>query len=270
MGQNPDMDSVELANRRRPKRFGRLSRVNREPTTLTVRTLAPILNAVLRLWTKADWRGAENIPRTGPAVIVPNHISSLDPPLVAQYIAYNGRWPHFLARANLFDKPLLGALFHGAEQIPVHRRSPRAREALASAEDALREGRVVVLYPEGTITGDPDEWPMAGHVGAARLALRTDAPVIPIGQWGANLAVPSRRRWPPGAWRTPITIICGEPIDLSDFGHAWDDTEALRAATVRIMDAITAMVEQARGQTAPTMRWDPRVGARVPRNRVDR
>lgn len=264
------MNSGVLVSRRRPKRFGRLGRVNREPATLTLRVFAPALHAVLRLWTKADWRGGEKIPRTGPAILVANHISSLDPPLVGEFVAYHGRWPHFLARANLFDKPVLGALLRGAEQIPVHRNSTQAKDAMDSAAEALRQGQVVVVYPEGTITFDPLEWPMTGHTGAARLAMRTGAPVIPIGQWGANLAVPPRHIRPLRLRRHRITIVCGEPIDLSEFGQAWNDRQVARTATVRILEAITAMVEVARGETAPVDRWDPKLNARVPRDQVGR
>ena len=215
-----------------------------------------------------EWPGSEHIPAAGPAIFVPNHISSLDPPQVGVYLAYNGRWPHFLARANLFEIPILGRLLRAAEQIPVHRRSSRARDALVDADAALQRGQVIVIYPEGTLTFDPDEWPMAGHRGAARLALRTGVPVIPIGQWGANYALPPRKIRPFRWRRAQVTIICGSPVDLGEFGSAWDDREVVRSATVRIMDSITTLVEQARGQTAPVERWHPGLQRRVPRDQA--
>lgn len=259
------MTAVQTARSRRPVRFGKLARLNQEPANATLRLAAPILHRVLRMWTRIEWRGSEHIPVAGPAIFVPNHISSLDPPQVGVYLAYNGRWPHFLARANLFEVPILGRLLRAAEQIPVYRRSAQAKDALIDATAALRRGQVVVIYPEGTITFDPDEWSMAGHSGAARLALETGAPVIPIGQWGANLAVPPRKIRPFRWRRARVTVICGAPVDLGEFGSAWDDREAVRTATIRIMDSITTLVEQARGQTAPVDRWHPGLNRRVPR-----
>lgn len=107
---------------------------------------------------------------------------------------------------------------------------------------------------------------MVGHSGAARLALLTGAPVIPIGQWGANIALPDNNDRPFRLRRHPITIICGEPVDLSEFSKAGSDIPAIRAATVRILDAITALVELARGEIAPDRRWDPKSQRRVPPN----
>lgn len=260
------MTAVQTARSSRRVRFGKLARLNQEPTNATLRWAAPVLHRVLRIWTRLEWEGSEHIPAAGPAIFVPNHISSLDPPLVGVFLAYNGRWPHFLARANLFEIPILGRLLRAAEQIPVHRRSSRARDALVDADAALQRGQVIVIYPEGTLTFDPDEWPMAGHGGAARLALRTGVPVIPIGQWGASYALPPRKIRPFRWRRSRVTIICGAPVDLGEFGSAWDDREVVRSATVRIMDSITTLVEQARGQTAPVERWHPGLHRRVPRD----
>jgi 1-acyl-sn-glycerol-3-phosphate acyltransferase len=264
MGQYCAMSSLERAGRRRPIRFGELGRANREPTTPTMRVVAPLVHRVMRIWTRATWLGGQHIPQSGPAIIVANHISSLDPPLLGEYLAMHGRWPHFLARANLFDGPILGRGLRGVEQIPVLRGSSQARDALRHAERALGRGQVVVLYPEGTITFDPDEWPMAGHTGAARLALRTGAPVIPVGQWGANFALPPRKIHRFRLRRWPITIVAGAPLDLSEFEGDAEDRLVTRAVTNRIMAGITAMAEQARGEAAPPDRWHQRKGYRVP------
>lgn len=249
-----------------PKRYrGELGRHNTEPTSRTLRWLAVVLRHVLKLVITAEVRGGENIPRSGPVIFVPNHISSLDPPVVGVALAYQGRWPHFLARANLFDVPIVGRLLRNADQIPVYRGSTQAREALVAADAALAQGRALVIYPEGTITFDPQEWPMAGHTGAARLALRTGAPVVPIGQWGASLVLPPRKIRPLRPRRATATLICGRPVDLSDLGQAWSDKAAVSEATLRIMDAITAVTEQARGESAPADRWHPALARRVPR-----
>ncbi len=250
----------------KPLYRGELGKANFEPTNLAFRALVPSVHHLMRVLTKTPtWRGAENLPTDGAAIVVPNHISSLDPILIGEFLAYNGRWPHFLARANLFDRPILGPLLRDAEQIPVCRGSRRAGESLVEAEDQLDKGQVVVIYPEGTITFDPDEWPMAAHGGAARLALATGVPVIPVGQWGASFALPPRKIRSFSLHRAEITIDCGPPVDLSEFGSQPADRQAVRAASVRIMNAITAQVEAARGEKAPEDRWQPRQHRRVPR-----
>lgn len=243
---------------------GLLGRVNHEPTTWVMPLVGPLVRRLLIWFTPSQVRGGEHIPQTGPMICTPNHVSSIDPLLVGVSLAYQGRWPHFLARANLFEHPVLGWLLRSAEQIPVHRGTARAKDALVAADAALERDQAVMIYPEGTITMDPLEWPMVAHTGAARLALRTGAPVIPVGQWGANHALPPRgvhkfklRRW-------AVTIIYGPPVDLSDLGGAWQDRAIVHEATVRIMDAITALVEQARGEQAPPDRWHPELERRVP------
>ena len=92
------------------------------------------------------------------------------------YLAYNGRWPHFLARANLFEIPVLGRLLRAAEQIPVHRRSSRARDALVDADAALQRGQVIVIYPEGTRSHDGALLPF--HAGSFKIAQKADAPLV--------------------------------------------------------------------------------------------
>lgn len=257
------MSQTSPVARRRLYR-GRLGRVNFEPGNRTLVFAGTLIHRTMRLITRADWGGQANVPQTGPVIFTPNHISSLDPLVIAEFIVYSGRWPRFLARANLFDVPIIRGVLQRAGQIPVHRGSRRAKDALVAADQAIGADRAVIIYPEGTITFDPLEWPMAAHTGAARLALRTGAPVVPIGQWGANYALPPRgirkfrlRRW-------PVTVVCGTPVDLSDLDGAWQDRAAVHEATVRIMTAITGQVEQARGAQAPADRWHQKLEKRVP------
>ncbi|SYZ32823.1 2-acyl-glycerophospho-ethanolamine acyltransferase [Propionibacterium australiense] len=259
------MRPVLSAPASRPYR-GRLGRANNEPTTRLFAALPPMASALLAPVCRLRYAGQENIPDTGPLVLAPNHLCSLDPVVVGHYTVYAGRWPHFLARANLFTAPGVGALLRGIEQIPVERGSARAAHSLVAARQMLDAGRAVVVYPEGTFTYDPDEWPMAGHTGAARLALATGAPVVPLGQWGANFIVPPRhKRRAHLIGRTEVTVRAGAAVDLSDLaGRGEHDRAAVREATVRIMDAICAQVELVRGEKAPAGRWHPGRGCRVP------
>ena len=81
--------------------------------------------------------------------------------------------------------------------------------------EAVDQGRAVVIYPEGTITRDPDLWPMAGKTGAARIALRTGCPVIPIGQWGAQeLMYGPQIHFPSLLPRKTLRLLVGDPVDL--------------------------------------------------------
>jgi 1-acyl-sn-glycerol-3-phosphate acyltransferase len=147
----------------RPETKGRLGWGYR----LTLIVCIPILSAIMR----RDWRGAENLPRTGGVVAVSVHASNLDPLTFGHFIHGNGRVMRFLAKASLFKVPGFGALLRSAKQIPVHRGGGDAALAFASAVEAVRAGQLVAVFPEGTLTRDPDMWPMRGKTGAARIAL---------------------------------------------------------------------------------------------------
>jgi 1-acyl-sn-glycerol-3-phosphate acyltransferase len=164
----------------------------------------------------------------------------------------------YLAKSGLFRNKLLGHFMRSAGQIPVERSSRSAVGAYDAAVAAVRAGECIVVYPEGTITRDPDLWPMKGKSGAARIALETGCPVIPIGQWGAQELLAPYAKRPDLFPRKTIHIVAGDPVDLSDLVGLPRTTEVLAESTERIMSAITAIVEDIRGETAPTERFDPR------------
>ena len=145
-----------------------------------------------------------------------NHISEVDPLIAAHVLCDHGRLPRYLAKAGLFKNKFLGFFLRSAGQIPVERLSKNAAGAFDAAVAAVRAGECVVVYPEGTITRDPDLWPMVGKSGAARIALETRAPVIPIGQWGAQELLAPYARKPDLFPRKRITMKVGDPVDLSD------------------------------------------------------
>jgi 1-acyl-sn-glycerol-3-phosphate acyltransferase len=122
----------------------------------------------------------------------------------------------------------------------------------------VRRGRLVVVYPEGTLTRDPDLWPMVGKTGAARIALSAGVPVIPVAQWGAqDILYPYAKR-PSLLPRKTIHANAGPPVDLDDLRGRPITPELLREATDRIMAAVTSLLEEVRGETAPAERFDPR------------
>ena len=134
---------------------------------------------------KRDWRHIERIPKDGPAIIAVNHVSYADPFVVARLVWDAGRIPRFLGKAPLFEVPVVGTILSAAGQIPVRRATRAAADSLDDAVAALRAGEIVVIYPEGTVTRDPDFWPIVGKTGVARLALLApQVPLIPVGQWG--------------------------------------------------------------------------------------
>jgi 1-acyl-sn-glycerol-3-phosphate acyltransferase len=238
---------------------------NPTPVQPTYRRLGVIGGWLLRRLTRQDWGPADALPKTGGVLVVANHISNFDPPVVAHFLIWSGRWPRALGKSEIWKVPVLGWLATACGQIPVERNTSRARNSLVHAEEALAAGECVLIYPEGTRTADPDLWPMTARPGASRLALKTGCPVIPLGQWGAQEVMPGRKlTWPRFFPRKTMHFRVGAPVDLSDLaGHV--DAVAVGEANERIMAAITALVSDIRGEAAPADRYDVRQGARVPR-----
>ncbi|MFD0630922.1 lysophospholipid acyltransferase family protein [Catenulispora yoronensis] len=117
-------------------------------------------------------------------VIAANHLSHVDALAFGHFVYGNGRIPRFLAKSGVFRNKFVGGVLRAARQIPVYRDTADAANALRDAIAAVEAGEAVAMYPEGTITRDPALWPMAAKSGAARIALATGCPVVPVAQWG--------------------------------------------------------------------------------------
>ncbi len=219
---------------------------------------ASILKPTLLTATSRTWIDGEKIPATGGCIIAINHISHVDPLLSAHFVYDHGRLPRYLAKSGLFKNKYLGGFLKAAGQIPVERLSRNAIGAYDAAVRAIGEGECIIVYPEGTLTRDPDLWPMKGKTGAARIALATGCPVIPVGQWGAHQVLPPYTRTPHLVPRKNIVMKAGDPVPLDDLVAGPHTAEATARATERIMAAITGIVEDLRGDTAPAERFDPR------------
>jgi 1-acyl-sn-glycerol-3-phosphate acyltransferase len=204
------------------------------------------------LMTRRDWRGHENIPASGAAILVVNHLSYADPIAVSHYIWDRPRELKFLVKAQLFEAPFVGFILRRVGQIPVYRESREAGKALQAAVTALREGTAVVVYPEGTCTKDPDLWPMEGKTGAARLWLETGAPVIPIVNWGAHRLHDPLTKKLHLRLRTPVIVSAGTPVDLSAFEGRPPTAEVLREVTEAIMRRLRSDLAAVRGEPEPT------------------
>ncbi|NYJ74040.1 1-acyl-sn-glycerol-3-phosphate acyltransferase [Allobranchiibius huperziae] len=224
-----------------------------------VRTLRPVLRGV----TKTDWRGMDNIPASGGFVVAPNHVSYVDPIILGHFLVDQGRAPRFLAKNALFTTPALGRIMSNTGQIPVYRETSRAIDAYAAALVALRDGACVCVLPEGTITKDPQMWPMTGKTGAARLALETGLPLVPVGIWGTQQLMRAYHdKVPHLVPPKRVQVYAGPPVQLADLADEPVDREVLATATDRLMDAIAAQVSLARGLPVPSDRYDPRDNVR--------
>ena len=215
-----------------------------------------LFRPVLHVLVKNKWAGQENIPKTGPVIIAPNHMSYLDWGTDALYFEASGRYPTFLIKASAFKVPFIGKMLYGCGQIPVNRGGADAAKALKQAEEALKEGAAVIIYPEGTATRDPDLWPMVAKTGVARLALTSGAPVIPVARWGTQVALPygskKLKLWP----RQTVRTVAGKPVDLSEWAGKTTSARALRAATDAIMAEVTALVASLRDEAPPAIPFD--------------
>ena len=121
---------------------------------------AGVMRPILNLVVKRDWRGGEKLPKSGPAIVVCNHISYLDPLTFSHFLYNNGRAPRYLGKESVFRIPLIGMIIKAAGQIPVSRESKDAIKGMEHAVAVLKAGHLLGVYPEGTLTRDENLWPM--------------------------------------------------------------------------------------------------------------
>lgn len=197
-----------------------------------------------RLWWRWRFEDLHKIPSTGPALIACNHLSYFDPVSNSYAVLKAGRIPRFLAKDELFQVRVLGSFLRAHGQIPV-RRGAGDGSPLQRAREALEAGEVVVIYPEGTVTKQPDHLPMRGKSGIVRLALEAGMPVIPMASWGS---APIWQKTGKGSIRPgrPVWSKVGDPIELDAGERDASDYKTVRALTTEVMDALTLLVEDLR------------------------
>ncbi len=222
--------------------------------------LAAIVVPAVGYLAKIEIRNKEKLPAKGAFVLAPNHYSEFDPLIVAAAVWRLGRAPRFMAKESLFRVPVLGWLMHKTGMVPVARATSAAaaKQTIEQSRALVKNERGVIVYPEGTLTRDPDLWPMRGKSGAVRLALAGDIPLIPMAQWGTQRVMGRYQKgvslWPP---RKRVQVLIGDPVDVSDLSGRAGEQAALNEATNRLMNAITALLEELRGEKAPATRWNP-------------
>ncbi|QHC67010.1 1-acyl-sn-glycerol-3-phosphate acyltransferase [Rathayibacter sp. VKM Ac-2759] len=203
-------------------------------------------------------RDIDKIPKTGAFVFAPNHYSEIDPFITGWTLWRAGRAPRFLAKASLFSVPVVGAILRASGQIPVERAgSVRGSEPLKAAKELVDRGGSVLIYPEGTLTRDPELWPMRGKTGAVRMALQYGLPVVPVAHWGTQQLMGRYSKKVTLFRRKRVDVLVGDPVDLSAFRGRSLDSATLNEASAVVMAAITALLEELRGETAPEKRWNP-------------
>lgn len=219
-----------------------------KPFNFAVTVVRPPLMAL----TRRSWTGAEHLPASGGFIAASNHLSEFDPLALAHFLVDSGTPPVFLAKDSLFRIPALGKALRAFGQVPVSRGTAHAGDSLAAAEQAVRDGACVAILPEGTLTRDPDLWPMRAKTGVGRLGLATRAPVIPIAQWGPQEMLAPYANVPTGVFRRPVMrIAAGPAVELSDLYGREGEPGALRTATDRVMAAITSLLAELREEEPP-------------------
>jgi len=226
--------------------------------TWQIRTLAWILWPWVRLLYRVKVTGKENLPKGTGYVLASNHVTTVDALAVAFMMFFKlGRAPHFLAKEGLFKTPIVGPILLACGQIPVFRSGRGNSDPMESAYKVLRAGHVIGIFPEGSLTREPNQWPMRARTGAIRLALETGVPIVPMGQWGTEVVMDTySSKIFPKPWHK-VKMVIGKPIDLSKFHGKKVSVEEMVALSDEVMVEITKIVEQLRGGKAPTERFVP-------------
>ncbi|MBT2595715.1 1-acyl-sn-glycerol-3-phosphate acyltransferase [Arthrobacter sp. ISL-72] len=228
---------------------------------ITFVIVAGIVRPVMNLLMNKKWEGLDKLPAGG-FIAAPNHCTEIDPLVIGHMLYNQKRMPHFLAKAGLFKVPVVGAVLRATKQIPVERSTAGANRSLNVAREVVDEGGAIIIYPEGTLTRDPELWPMKGHTGAARMALESGIPVVPMAHWGAHQVFPRYAKRFHLFPRRTSRVIVGDPVDLSAFEGRPLDKATLTAATALIMDAVTGLLATLRSEQPPAERWDPAAHSR--------
>jgi 1-acyl-sn-glycerol-3-phosphate acyltransferase len=221
--------------------------------------LAVVVVPLVGLFAKIEIENPEKLPAEGAFVLAPNHYSNFDPLVVAVVVWRLGRAPSFMAKESLFRVPVLGAALRATGMVPVSRSSSAsaARDTIRGSEQLVTHGRGVIVYPEGTLTRDPELWPMRGKTGAVRLAIAGSIPLVPMAHWGVQEIMPRYgkiRLWP---LRRRVRVTFGDAVDVAATGADASHPATLVKATDLLMDRIAGLLATLRGGTPPEQRWNP-------------
>jgi 1-acyl-sn-glycerol-3-phosphate acyltransferase len=250
----PDATAAVPADPETPPRPPR----RRPEKTVLWHLIAGMLLPILTVMARYHVVDGHKLPRTGAFVLAPNHYSEIDPVIMGRYMWKLGRVPRFLAKASVFRVPVLGAVLRWSGQIPVEREGRGRSDApLKAAQQLVERELAVIIYPEGSLTRDPDLWPMRGKSGAVRMALQAGVPIIPAAHWGTQQIMARYSKKISVFPRKDLYCKIGDPVDLSDLAGRPLDQATLAEGTERVMNAIAALLGDLRGETPPPQRWNP-------------
>lgn len=190
-----------------------------------------------KLWLDVRLDDAGNVPDAGGVILAANHLSFLDSLLLMFCLP---RPVSFMGKAEYLDGALTKRVFPAAGMIPVDRSGRGVRESLRQASARLDAGEIVGIFPEGTRSRDGHLHP--GHPGAAHLALRTGAPIVPVGIIGSDRVQPPDARIP--TFRGRIELRFGSPIDLGPWAGSRPTGTTRREITAEVMRAIASLSGQ--------------------------
>ena len=196
--------------------------------------------------------GLENIPRSGPVIICPNHSATLDPPMVPAFVPRGDTWN--MAKSEYFDKGgFVEWIFRQYHAFPVVRHTAD-RTALRTAFDILKSGQALIIYPEGTrvesgVLAEPEP-------GAGFIAQRVACPVVPVGLTGTRECLPKGARWPR---RTRVSITFGKSFRV--LLKRLDGAKVTRqeAAEAIMVEIAELLPEQQRGAFSDLVSWRKRL-----------
>lgn len=220
------------------------------------RVARPVTN---KLW-KFNLEGFDRLPKDGPAILCPNHVSFLDSAFLMLHVFRN---ISFVGKAEYMDSWKTKFLFPAMGMIPIDRAGgDKSQAALDTAERVLRRGELFGIFPEGTRSRDGDLY--KGRTGAARLAMKVGCPIFPVGVVGTREIQPPDAKFP--KFRRECTIRIGRPINVARYASRGEDQHlVLRQITDELMFEIRELTGQVyrnvyAGKTAET---EPTIAAKV-------
>ena len=193
-----------------------------------------VVNPMFRGYFRGRIYGAENMPKTGPVLVVANHASDFDPPIVSSCVR---RPVSYMAKQELFKVPVLAPAIRAYGAYPV-KRGGSARGAIQAALQQLEKGWAVGVFLQGTRTRDgrvPEP-----KLGAAMIAAKAQVPLVPVSLWGTHRILPRGAKFPKPL---PVTVRIGPSIAPPE---STKDKVALRAVTEYCCDRIHAMQDLGR------------------------
>jgi len=248
----------------------RPARRRRREKTVLWHAIAALCLPLLTLMARYPVIDGHKLPRQGAFILAPNHYSEIDPVIMGRFMWKLGRVPRFLAKASVFRVPVLGAILRWSGQIPVEREGRGRSDApLKAAQQLVDRELAIIIYPEGSLTRDPDLWPMRGKSGAVRMALSAGVPIIPAAHWGTQQIMARYSKKISFFPRKTVYCKIGDPVDLSDLEGRPLDSATLAEGTRRVMAAIAGLLGDLRDETPPAERWDPSKNNQAETGRFD-